>query len=1040
MNRFLISILLCSLFGFTEVSSQSVSIKEEIQMLDTYEYSDPDPVPILADNPKIFPYFKFYGYEQVSEQKPWKVITLENEYVKVFVLPEIGGKIWGAIEKSTGEEFLYKNEVVKFRNIAMRGPWVSGGLEFNFGIIGHSPDTASPTDYLTRENEDGSVSCIVGSMDLNSRTNWSVEIRLEPDKAYVETKTFWYNGTPLNQSYYNWMTAAAATADDLEFIYPGNQYLKHGGEVYPWPVDSLGRNTAFYKNNNFGPAKSKHVVGEYRDFFGGYYHDRKFGFGHWAPYEEMPGQKLWLWSLSRFGGIWEDLLTDTDGQYMEYQAGRLFNQYFPSAENPISQANFDPYVMDRWRELWFPFKEIGGMVDASEHGVINVTEENGAVKVAINALQKLDKELEVIIDGKKVLSKRLNLNPMENFSETFPGEISQTLVRVKGTELRFTGDDEAYRLKRPFEHDKTIALSEVEQLYTDGWEAMKYREYGTAHGKLSELLAIDPYHQDGLVKLAELEFRRTQYKKALAHANTVLKIDTYNSGANYFAGIAYRTLGDEINALESLGWAARDIKYRSVAFAQMAEIYLASKNFKRAKMYAEKAIDFNAYNLNALYANALSAREMGDLEPYHDAVNKILEIDPLNHFAHLETAYYKDSNTAHKLIAEIDNEFPEETVLELALLYRNLGFLDTSIDLLSHRSQTVKNKLWLAYLLRNDNASKSDMLLKEVIDTPINFVFPYRRETLALLEWAHQRHNHWKLDYYLAQNFLAVGLEDKGKTLLNGIGDVPQSDIFYRFRSEVLKENPYTERQTDYERALRLNPKDWRVWEEQIQFYLGHGKYTEAYNLSRKAYKKFRSNYSIGLSHAKALVNTERFSEALDVLEEIQILPFEHARESREIFERAHMALGMEKYIKGDYQKTVEILKKSKKWPENIGVGKPYNPDERGQDYLLALALEKLGDIEKSSMLLEQISVYTEGRLKNNSLNHLYGLLALKKQGENSRLETIKEQLNALSKKNKKTKLALIFYENDTEILAKLKKENMVAEDVWEMASWAVNK
>ena len=899
-SRYLIGSLIPFLFLLVmSVTAQEVTIKEEIMSLPTYDYRDPDPVPILADNPKLVPYHKFYGYDQVSKKKPWKVIIMENDYIKVFILPQIGGKIWGAIEKSTGEEFLYKNEVIKFRNIALRGPWVSGGLEFNFGIIGHSPDTAAPIDYLTRENEDGSVSCVVGSLDLHSRTNWSVEIRLEPDKAFVETKTFWYNGTPLNQSYYNWMTAAAATADDLEFIYPGDQYLKHSGEVYPWPVDSLGRNTAFYKNNNFGPAKSKHVVGEYQDFFGGYYHDRQFGFGHWAPYEEMPGQKLWLWSLSRFGGIWEDLLTDTDGQYMEYQAGRLFNQYFPGATNPLSQANFDPYVMDRWREIWFPFKEIGGMVDASEHGVLNVADENRSVRVALNPLQKLDHEIEITIAGKKVFTEKLNLAPMEIFSKTFPGKASDTEVLIKNTELHYVGNTDKYRIKRPFEHYPEIELSEVEQLYTNGWEAMKYRDYRNAREKLAELLEIDPYHQDALIKLAELEFRRTQYEKALKHANTVLKIDTYNPGGNYFAGIAYRGLGDEVNALESLGWAARDIKYRTVAFGQMAEIYLRLKNHDRAKMYATKALDFNRYNLNAKYVLALSAKALNDQKTYDNQIEEILNVDPLNHFANVEKAYADSPDALREKTADIENEFPEETVLELALLYHGLGLTDTALQLLSHRSQNVKNQLWMAYLMRNNNESQSKSILNKVENSSINFVFPYRRETVPILAWAVKNSDSWKLSYYLAQNYLAVGMESEGKNLLKSIGQAPDSDVFYRFRAEILVENTYAQKLQDYEKALKLNSKDWRVWEENIQFYLRHQKYHEAHTLSKKAYRIFPDNYTIGLSHAKALVNTGHYTETTDVLRKVQILPYEHAKESREVYERAYMALALNNYKKG---------------------------------------------------------------------------------------------------------------------------------------------
>ena len=147
----------------------------------TYMFSDPNPVP---EPGRIYPYFRFDGYTSKSIQKEWKMVILENDYIKVYVCPDIGGKVWGAIEKSTGKEFLYYNNVVKFRDVAMRGPWTSGGLEYNFGDIGHIPTCATPVDYNIRENTDGSVSCTVGAIDLPSRTKWNVEIILQKDKAF----------------------------------------------------------------------------------------------------------------------------------------------------------------------------------------------------------------------------------------------------------------------------------------------------------------------------------------------------------------------------------------------------------------------------------------------------------------------------------------------------------------------------------------------------------------------------------------------------------------------------------------------------------------------------------------------------------------------------------------------------------------------------------------------------------------------------------------------------------------------------------------
>ena len=137
----------------TVVSSQqtggtpSARISEETRVLETYPFSEPNPVPILVRDPRLYPYHSFEGYSATSRPQEWKVVKLENDFIEVFVLPEVGGKVWGAVVKETGHEFIYRNEVMKFRNIALRGPWTSGGIEFNFGVIGHTPATATPVDY-----------------------------------------------------------------------------------------------------------------------------------------------------------------------------------------------------------------------------------------------------------------------------------------------------------------------------------------------------------------------------------------------------------------------------------------------------------------------------------------------------------------------------------------------------------------------------------------------------------------------------------------------------------------------------------------------------------------------------------------------------------------------------------------------------------------------------------------------------------------------------------------------------------------------------
>ena len=213
------------------------TVREHLQTFKTYPFSDPDPVPSMGGE-QLYPYFRFDGFTDKAEDRQWKVVELENKYLRVLVMPEIGGKIWAAIDKASGKSFIYYNHVVKFRDVALRGPWTSGGIEINYGIIGHAASSSTPVNYLTRQNPDGSASCFVGGLDMLSHTQWRLEINLPRDKACFITRSFWHNGTEVEQPYYSWMNGAVRAADDLQLIYPGTHYIGHLGEHSTWPTSA----------------------------------------------------------------------------------------------------------------------------------------------------------------------------------------------------------------------------------------------------------------------------------------------------------------------------------------------------------------------------------------------------------------------------------------------------------------------------------------------------------------------------------------------------------------------------------------------------------------------------------------------------------------------------------------------------------------------------------------------------------------------------------------------------------------------------------
>jgi tetratricopeptide (TPR) repeat protein len=981
------------------LTGQKATVTVQSRDILTYPYSDPSPLPLLSEGrPEIYPYFSFSGYSLKGQMQKWNVVKLENDYIEVYVMPTDGGKVWGAIEKSTGKEFIYRNEVMKYRNISMRGPWTSGGIEFNFGYIGHNPSTCVPVDYKTVENPDGSVSCIVGSLDLPSRTKWVVEVRLPKDKAYFETYATWSNPTALPQDYYNWMTAAAVVTDDLEFTYPGSAAIGHGGEWQTWPMRKDGRNIAWYKNNNFESSKSYHVVGDYNDFMGGYYHKSEFGFGHWALYDEMPGHKLWLWSLARDGGIWEDLLTDSDGQYMEFQAGRMFNQYGGSSafQTPISQTAFDPGLTDKWHEIWFPVKEIGGIKEVSPMGALNVAAENGKLQVGINSFAFAQGKIVVKSEGKVVFTEEKKFKPMDVFKTTVTLNTNADYeVSVEGMDLNYSPAKRII-LKRPFVSEMPKNVTTAASLYQEGMELKEGRNYLKAEKVLKNCLQKDPVYIDALAALSEIYYRRTQYDSALYFANNALQLDTYHPAANYFAGISYLASGDLADAIESLGWAARSPEYRSTAYAWMATIELIRNNKPLTEHYANLAIDYNRTSINALQVLAVLYRKSGETA-MADKINQTLSsIDPLSHFADFERYLLdKSADNLTKFKATITNELPYQTYLELCTTYFNFGSKEDALAVLDNAPANPLITLWKAYI-KNDAT-----MLNEVVSASPAFVFPYRTETLEALKWAVSKNNSWKLRYYLALNYGAVQRDAECLKLFLGCGNEPDFAPFYLSRASLVSPTDEKQELQDLQAAKKLTPDDWRTDLKLITFYANRHDNKMTLTLTSESYKKHKDNPAIGLQYVIALINNGQYENSLKLLETMNILPFEGASEGKVVYDEACLFLAMEKIKGKKYNDALKMIEKSKLWPEKLGVGKPYDVDTRVQDYLNAYCLDKMNKGGEAAPLKKSVVDYT-GANAYPSFTNILAVETLKQQGDKAGAEAMVKKLQGSDSKVQK--------------------------------------
>jgi Tfp pilus assembly protein PilF len=965
-------------------SSGAATVEEKTETIRTYPFSDPDPVPIFArssmwgQGARLYPYFMFDRFTAEPVDKPWTVVRLGNPYVEVAVLPQAGGKVWGAAEKATGREFLYWNHVLKFRQIALRGPWTSGGIEFNFGVVGHAPSTATPVDYILRKNPDGSASCVVGTMDLPSRTRWSVTVTLPKDSAAFETNALWVNPTPFSQSYYAWSCAAVKAADDLKYIFPGQWSIGHDYSVplEPWPVDRTGRDVSWYRNNDTPGSKSYFTVGEYADFYGGWYQKSDSGFGHWSRYEDMPGRKVWIWDLSRSGEIWVDLLTDKDGQYTEPQAGRLLNQ--------SDHGDFAPGSADRWQEQWFPYSGIGPMAKASPQAVLSAARAGETLAIGIFALRPIANDLVVSAAGKEIFKERLALKPEGIWKKGVPlaGAADASIEVRLGAKLVYKNAPGSDNLERPLRFS-TPSGSSAEALFLQARGLERERRLAEALDKYLAAIAEEPLHVRALARAAELYTRRGEPAKALECAGRALAVSMYDPEANFVYGVAARRMSRLVDAKETLGWAARSPQFEAVALVQSAEIAILEKDFDRAAEYAIKALVSDDLNVNALEVLAVAQRLAGRRSEVKRVLGWLIEVDPLDHLARFER--YLGSRKPEDLEAcrtLIRNELPHETWLEMAAFYARLGLAGDAVEALKAAPAQTTILYTLAYLLRDSAPAESLAYLEKASAPSPHLVFPFREEEIPVFSWAlAARAADWKPKYYLALILWGKGRLDEAGDLFEMCESADYAP-FYIARGSFLERGDAIRAAADYARAIELDPSSWRARHTLTAFFLRQGRKDEALAAARKAASDFPAEVPLQVDLAEALLASGDPNEAATVLDAVAALPYEGASDIYGLYVRAHVGIGLEAMKKAAWADAVRALELSKLYPEKLGTGSPFHPDSRMQDYLISLCLDRMGEKDKAAALRESIRDYTLTYWDEGQPYGYFGGLALEKLGK----------------------------------------------------------
>ena len=963
-QTYLFLFVLVSIVVGSCIQHPTIEVYKETML--TYPFSDTNPLPIINKRNDIYPYSRIDGFSHSGEPREWEIVKLENEYIEVYIIPAIGGKVWGAIDKASGKEFVYKNDVVKFRDIALRGPWTMGGIEWNSGVIGHHAGAATPVNYRVFTGEDGAAHCVVGGMDLPSHMQWRVDISLPAKTSYFEASTCWYNATSFYQPYYHWSNTAMKAAEDLHYYFPGDYWIGHNGMSHPWPVDEQGVDRSWYKNNADRDNSSCHIFGSIENYYVSYYHDEEFGLVHWSDIIGTPGKKIWLFSHARSGAIWENLLTDTHGQFVEVQAGRMYNQNsLSSGHTPFKQTDFTPYNTDSWTERWFPVRGTGGVTRAAESGTIYLKFSAGGMNLLFSPIREINEKMRVAVNGKEISNELIVMKPSEVLNEEFEGIGENDKIEIYlGTEKLYASEDQ-FRIERPNRADGDA----MDDLFILAGELEKRRSYQRALETYLELLENEPSHLKALERVAELYARRGEIDKALVYTRKVLKVDTYSPGTNFIYGNLQKIKDNLTDAKDGFRWSMRSLEYHAASLQLLAEISLMEGNLELAHKLAERSLTYNSLNLNSYKIQAIAQRKLNNHNYAEEILTDILEIDPLDHFVlferYLLEAGYRELTTFNK---SFKNEMARDEYLELGLFYASIGLEEEAIEVFEQVASYPVIHYWLAWLNREDK-QKSNSYLEQALKASPEFVFPFRTETLKVLDWASKQIPSWKTDYYAALILWNRGRNEEALGLLKKWGDEPDFVPFYYSRAclKGLNTDPALK---DMQRALAVGPGQWRVYRELANMYNQRGDFVSALEISEKGHDKFPGNYILDISYSKSLTNTGHYQKSLDILGKTDILPYEGDRSAQNIFEYNYLILAFKIFQEGDYDSALDYLDKSEAYPENLGSGMPHNPDYRNQNTLRARIYNKTGEQEKARKANDEIQEYTRkfGEMRGGSI------------------------------------------------------------------------
>jgi len=994
-----IVVLLSSTLAFAQ---SSVRVWEEPLTLATYRLGEPDLNPMFYKHEsyqgakkKIYPYPVQDGVTDVREERTYKALYLENDYIRLSILPEIGGRLFSAVDKTNNYEIFYHQHVIKPALIGMLGAWISGGIEWCV-FHHHRNTTFMPVDYMLAENPDGSKTIWFGELERRHRMKWIIGITLYPGKSYIEATVKLFNRTAVPHSILYWANVAVHANDDYQVIFPPSVHIAtyHSKNDFShWPVSDEVYRGVNYKGvdlswwKNHPEPVSFFAWNLKEDFSGGYDHGKQAGVVHTGNHHVVCGAKLWEWSPGPRGRMWDKILTDTDGPYAELMVGAY-------SDNQPDYSWIKPYEVKTFKQYWYPVRDIGGFKNANQNAAVNLelksnatarigfcaTSQYGDAKVLLTAGDELILERTIDIGPDKPFTRQVKVpsaTKQNDLKVALLSSANKTLICYQPVE-RESEPELPQVVKAPPAPER---IEKIEELYLTGLRLEQiHNPRVDPYAYYEEALRRDPgdsrantilgihYNKRGMFEQAEQKLRRAIERISAEYTRP------RNAEAYYHLGLTLKAQGRFDEAYDAFYRATWDYAFHSAAYYQLAELSCRKGDSTSALGQIDRSLSTNVLNTKALNVKAAILRKLGRAKQAKQIASEVIATDPLDFLA-MNELYLAETvlglrRKARKALNGLETKMrgEVESYLELAIDYSHCALWDEAIEVLMRPVDKAMDfagtypmvYYYIAYFhqQKGDDAAASKYFSR-ASKMPPDYCFPFRLESIKVLNSAIEHNRSDARAYYYLGNLLyelqpeeAIKMWEKSRQIDDSFAIAHRNLGWAYLRTD----RDISKAIDSYEKAVACNSQDPRLYVELDSLYeVGNVALNKRLALLENNHETvITRNDSFG-REIMVLVLAQRYDEAIDFLANNHFHVREGGGEIHDVYVDAHLLRGL-RHLKNDQlNEALADFHAASEYPENLSVGRPKNDRRASQvAYHIGVACEALGDAEKAAGFYEK--------------------------------------------------------------------------------------